>query len=260
MALITDEVAAELRKEFEQLKDPVRLAVFSQALADPGIRAGEAPRRGARGPRAPDHRRVVQLRARHREGRGAEDPAHPRHRHPGRGRRTTASACTACPPATSSARWWTRSSTSRSGDSGLSAPTREALAALERPVHVQVFSTPDLTVLPPGGPPGLPVRDGERPRHRRRHRGHGFPGPRPALPRLLGAEDGGRRERTSSSAPGPRVMLLKHVQDAAAARRRPDSLTSASALTAPAPCPSRAPPAPRTARSTSTPSAASWRW
>ena len=29
-----------------------------------------------------------------------------------------------------------------SGDSGLSAPTREALAALERPVHVQVFSTP----------------------------------------------------------------------------------------------------------------------
>ena len=28
------------------------------------------------------------------------------------------------------------------GDSGLSAPTREALAAIGRPVHVQVFSTP----------------------------------------------------------------------------------------------------------------------
>ena len=29
-----------------------------------------------------------------------------------------------------------------SGDSGLSAPTRAVLAALERPVHLQVFSTP----------------------------------------------------------------------------------------------------------------------
>ena len=35
MALISDEVAGELRKEFEKLTDPVRLAVFSQALADP---------------------------------------------------------------------------------------------------------------------------------------------------------------------------------------------------------------------------------
>jgi len=29
-----------------------------------------------------------------------------------------------------------------SGDSGLGEPTRAALAALERPVHIQVFSTP----------------------------------------------------------------------------------------------------------------------
>jgi hypothetical protein len=35
MALITDEVAAQLKQEFQKLKDPVRLAVFSQALADP---------------------------------------------------------------------------------------------------------------------------------------------------------------------------------------------------------------------------------
>jgi alkyl hydroperoxide reductase subunit AhpF len=35
MALINDEVAAQLKKEFERLKNPVRLAVFSQALADP---------------------------------------------------------------------------------------------------------------------------------------------------------------------------------------------------------------------------------
>ena len=35
MALITDDVAAQLREEFAKLKEPVRLAVFSQALADP---------------------------------------------------------------------------------------------------------------------------------------------------------------------------------------------------------------------------------
>jgi len=35
MALITDDVAADLREEFAKLKEPVRLAVFSQALADP---------------------------------------------------------------------------------------------------------------------------------------------------------------------------------------------------------------------------------
>ncbi len=29
-----------------------------------------------------------------------------------------------------------------SGESGLSAETKDALAALERPVHLQVFSTP----------------------------------------------------------------------------------------------------------------------
>ena len=35
MALITEDVAGQLRKEFEKLVGPVRLAVFSQALADP---------------------------------------------------------------------------------------------------------------------------------------------------------------------------------------------------------------------------------
>jgi alkyl hydroperoxide reductase subunit AhpF len=35
MALISEEVAGQLRKEFEKLQGPVRLAVFSQALADP---------------------------------------------------------------------------------------------------------------------------------------------------------------------------------------------------------------------------------
>jgi alkyl hydroperoxide reductase subunit AhpF len=35
MALITDEVAAQLKPELERMPAPVRLAVFSQALADP---------------------------------------------------------------------------------------------------------------------------------------------------------------------------------------------------------------------------------
>ena len=35
MALISDEVVAQLKQEFAALKEPVRLAVFSQALADP---------------------------------------------------------------------------------------------------------------------------------------------------------------------------------------------------------------------------------
>src|SRR5262245_31267581 len=35
MSLITDDVAADLKAEFARLKNPVRLLVFSQALADP---------------------------------------------------------------------------------------------------------------------------------------------------------------------------------------------------------------------------------
>ena len=35
MPLISDDVAADLKLELAKLKDPVRLAVFSQALADP---------------------------------------------------------------------------------------------------------------------------------------------------------------------------------------------------------------------------------
>ena len=35
MSLITEEVAVQLREEFKELKNDVRLAVFSQALAEP---------------------------------------------------------------------------------------------------------------------------------------------------------------------------------------------------------------------------------
>jgi alkyl hydroperoxide reductase subunit AhpF len=35
MAILSDDVTAQLKTEFQKLKNPVRLAVFSQALADP---------------------------------------------------------------------------------------------------------------------------------------------------------------------------------------------------------------------------------
>jgi alkyl hydroperoxide reductase subunit AhpF len=35
VALLTEEIASELRDAFSELKNPVRLVVFSQALADP---------------------------------------------------------------------------------------------------------------------------------------------------------------------------------------------------------------------------------
>jgi alkyl hydroperoxide reductase subunit AhpF len=35
MPLISEDVAAQLKQEFQELKSPVRLQVFSQALADP---------------------------------------------------------------------------------------------------------------------------------------------------------------------------------------------------------------------------------
>jgi alkyl hydroperoxide reductase subunit AhpF len=36
MSLITEELASQLREEFQALESPVHLVVFSQALADPG--------------------------------------------------------------------------------------------------------------------------------------------------------------------------------------------------------------------------------
>jgi hypothetical protein len=84
---------------------------------------------------------------------------------------------------------------------------------------------PDLTLLSPGGPPGLPLRDRERQAHRGRGRGHRLPGPGQEVPRVLRAQDGGWRERRVRGR-GPRV-------DAARARpgggpgRSPPGLTGA---------------------------------
>jgi alkyl hydroperoxide reductase subunit AhpF len=141
MALITDEVAAQLRQEFQKLKEPVRLLVFSQALADP---ESEQVRRlvdeiAALEPRITaesfnfvlDTEKVASLKI----------------------QRIPAIAILGATKDYGIRMYGLPSGyefgtlvdaildVSR-GDSGLSAPTREALAAVDRPLHMQVFSTP----------------------------------------------------------------------------------------------------------------------
>ena len=141
MALIADDVAEQLRKEFQKLKDPVRLAVFSQALADP---EGEQVKRlvdelAALEPRITaeswnfvlDTEKVASLNIQRIPAiaiLGAEKDYGIRMYGLPSGYEFGALVDTILDVS--------------SGDSGLSAPTREALSALERPVHVQVFSTP----------------------------------------------------------------------------------------------------------------------
>lgn len=141
MALITDEVAAQLRQEFQKLKDPVRLLVFSQALADP---ESEQVKRlvdelAALEPRITaesfnfvlDTEKVASLKI----------------------QRIPAIAILGATKDYGIRMYGLPSGYEfgtlvdaildvSSGDSGLSAPTREALAAVDRPLHMQVFSTP----------------------------------------------------------------------------------------------------------------------
>jgi alkyl hydroperoxide reductase subunit AhpF len=141
MALITDEVAAQLRQEFQKLKDPVRLLVFSQALADP---ESEQVRRlveelAALEPRITaesynfvlDTENVAALKI----------------------LRIPAIAILGAtkdygirmyglPTGYEFGTLVDAILDVSSGDSGLSAPTREALKAVQHPLHMQVFSTP----------------------------------------------------------------------------------------------------------------------
>ena len=141
MALITDDVAADLRKAFEKMKDPVRLAVFSQALADPESEqvkrlveelAGLEPRITAEPYNfVLDAEKVAELGVRRIPAiavMGAEKDYGIR--------------MYGLPSGYEFGTLIEAIVDVSSGDSGLSAPTREALAALTSPVHLQVFSTP----------------------------------------------------------------------------------------------------------------------
>jgi glutaredoxin-like protein len=147
MALLSDEVTKQLKEEFTRLQQPVRLAVFSQALADP---ESEQVRRlmeelGALDPRLSvesynyvlDTEKVKEL-----------------------GITRTPAVAVLAADKDYGVRFYGVPAGYEfgilvdlildvsSGDSGLSEPTRQALAELGQPVHIQVFSTPTCPYCP----------------------------------------------------------------------------------------------------------------
>lgn len=141
MALITDEVAEQLRQEFQKLKDPVRLLVFSQALADP---ESEQVKRlvdelAALEPRITaesynfvlDTEKVAELKIQRIPAIAILGAA-----------KDYGIRMYGLPSGYEFGSLVDAILDVSSGDSGLSAPTREALAAVNRPLHMQVFSTP----------------------------------------------------------------------------------------------------------------------
>ena len=141
MALLNDEVTAQLKEEFAKLVNPVRLAVFSQALADP---ESEQVRRlveelGALDPKLTVESYNFVLDAeKAKELNIARIPA----------------VAVLGADKDYGVRFYGLPAGYEfgtlvdlildvsSGQSGLSAATKEALAKLTAPVHLQVFSTP----------------------------------------------------------------------------------------------------------------------
>jgi alkyl hydroperoxide reductase subunit AhpF len=141
MALITEDVAAQLKEEFARLASPVRLAVFSQALADPESEqvkrlveemAGIDPRLTAESYNfVLDKEKVEALGIKRSPAiaiMGAEKDYGIR--------------MYGLPTGYEFGTLVDAILDVSSGDSGLSAETRSALAEIARPVHIQVFSTP----------------------------------------------------------------------------------------------------------------------
>ena len=141
MALITDDVAAQLKTEFEKLSGAVRLAVFSQALADP---ESEQVRRlveelAALDPRITAESYNFVLDTEKVKALGIQ--------------RSPAIAILGAEKDYGIRMYGLPSGYEfgtlvdaildvSTGDSGLSEATRTALAEVARPVHLQVFSTP----------------------------------------------------------------------------------------------------------------------
>jgi alkyl hydroperoxide reductase subunit AhpF len=140
MGLLTDDVTAQLKEEFAKLVNPVRLAVFSQALADP---ESEQVKRlveelGALDPKLSAESYNFVLDAEKVKELGIT--------------RTPAIAVLGAqdygvrfygiPAGYEFGTLVDLILDVSSGQSGLSEETRTALAQLARPVHLQVFSTP----------------------------------------------------------------------------------------------------------------------
>lgn len=147
MALIDDTVAAQLKPELARLVHPVRLAVFSQALADP---------------ESEQVRRLVEELAALDEKLTAESYNFVLDEEKARGLGITRIPAIAILGTDkdhgirfyglpSGYEFGTLVDTIldvSSGDSGLEPATREALAAIENPVHLQVFTTPTCGFCP----------------------------------------------------------------------------------------------------------------
>ena len=141
MGLITEDVAKQLKEEFTHLVNPVRLAVFSQALADPESEqvkrlveelAEIEPRITAEAYNfVLDKEKVAELGIQRIPAiaiMGAEKDYGIR--------------MYGLPSGYEFGSLIDAILDVSSGDSGLSEPTRTALKEISRPVHVQVFSTP----------------------------------------------------------------------------------------------------------------------
>ena len=141
MPLLTEEVASQLREEFKALKDPVRIVVFSQALADPASEqvARMAEELALLEPRIKVEAANYVLDTDKVEALGI--------------RRTPAVAVMGeskdygirlygLPTGYEFGTFIDAILDVSQGESQLAEETKTALAALEKPVHIQVFSTP----------------------------------------------------------------------------------------------------------------------
>jgi alkyl hydroperoxide reductase subunit AhpF len=141
MALIRDEVADQLREEFKGLVSPVRLAVFSQALADP---ESEQVKRLVEELAGIDARIVAESYNFVLDTAKVEEM----------GMRRTPGIAILGQDKDYGVRFYGLPSGYEfgtlidaildvsSGQSSLKPETREALAAIKEPLHLQVFSTP----------------------------------------------------------------------------------------------------------------------
>lgn len=141
MPLIRDEVARQVREAFAHLSGPVRLAVFSQALADP---ESEQVKRLAEELAGLEPRITVE----------AFNFVLDTEKVQALGIRRTPAIAIMGAEKDYGVRFYGQPSGYEfgtlieaildvsSGDSGLSEPTRQALAEVTQPIHLQVFSTP----------------------------------------------------------------------------------------------------------------------
>ena len=147
MALISDEVAVELKQEFQNLEHPVRLLVFSQALADP---ESEQVRRlveelGALDPKIrTESYNFVLDEAKVRELGIARIPAIAVLGED----KDYGVRLYGLPQGYEFGLLIDAILDVSSGQSGLGDETKAALGALPRPVHIQVFSTPTCPYCP----------------------------------------------------------------------------------------------------------------